>query len=445
MGAFARLSSSALDVQPGQTASLQLTVRNSGTVVDRFTFEMLAAPAAWTIVSPSTLSLFPAAEGTVTITFAPPRSASVAAGETPFAVRVSSNEDPAAGTVEEGTVNVGAFSDVSAELIPTSLRGRRSSAAELAVDNRSNLSYRAELSGVDSEMALDLRFRPPIIDAVPGQVAIAKVAVRPRRRYLRGSPVTRTFEIVLREDQAASMAALGEPIPTPTPSGLESAGWESTAPLSLPGARGSSATGTPSTHPAEVVVRGSMVQDPLLAGWPLKALAALLAVVLLAVILWFGLLRPQIRSSAGDAVTRQLAADGIAQATGRGGVVPGSVKGGSSSVTSGGGPGGLTVNGALVAAGNGTKAYTVPDGKTLQITDLIVQNSAGDVGTVALARDGAVLIQWSMANFRDLDYHWITPLVFGPGAQVQLTASGCTGACAPGIFYAGTLVPTRSR
>jgi hypothetical protein len=430
MGAFARLSSSALDVQPGQTASVQLTVRNSGTAVDRFTVEVLASPAAWTIVSPPSLSLFPAAEGTVTLTFAPPRSPAVAAGENPFAVRVTSTEDPAGGTVEEGTVTIGAFSDVSAELNPSSLRGWRTTVAELAVDNRSNVSYRAELSGGDQEMALDLRFRPPIVDAVPGQVGLVKVAVRPRRRFWRGAPVTRPFEVVLREDQAASMASLGERDP------LGSAAWETTAPVSLPGSRAVPATGPTDLHPAQIVVHGSMTQDPLLGGAPLKALAGIVTAVLLLVLLWFALVKPQIRSTAASAVTKQLGAAGV-PTSGRG---PGAANGSGSSVTTNG----LTVNGSLVAAGNGSKSYTVPSGKTLQVTDVVVQNAAGDTGTVALARDGAVMIQWAMANFRDLDYHWITPLVFGPGAQVQLIASGCTDACAPGIFYAGNLVPSHS-
>ena len=49
-------------------------------------------------------------------------------------------------------------------------------------------------------------------------------------------------------------------------------------------------------------------------------------------------------------------------------------------------------------------------------------------------------MSWSMANFRDLDYHWITPTVFGPSSQMQLVVSGCSGTCTPGIYYAGRLV-----
>ena len=81
--------------------------------------------------------------------------------------------------------------------------------------------------------------------------------------------------------------------------------------------------------------------------------------------------------------------------------------------------------------------FTVPNGRTLQVTDILVENSAGDTGNLALARSGTPVMQWSMANFRDLDYHWITPTVFGPGTQMQLVVSGCTGACTPGIYFAG--------
>ena len=39
--------------------------------------------------------------------------------------------------------------------------------------------------------------------------------------------------------------------------------------------------------------------------------------------------------------------------------------------------------------GNGTQVvFTVPTGQTLQVTDILVENSAGDTGTLALARSG---------------------------------------------------------
>ena len=93
------------------------------------------------------------------------------------------------------------------------------------------------------------------------------------------------------------------------------------------------------------------------------------------------------------------------------------------------------------AAGNGTfPIVTVPSREYLEITDLLVQNSAGGDGILTLASGGKPLMQWSMDDFRDLDYHWITPTVFAPQSKVELVLSGCTSACTPGIYYAGHFV-----
>src|SRR2546430_1985218 len=71
---------------------------------------------------------------------------------------------------------------------------------------------------------------------------------------------------------------------------------------------------------------------------------------------------------------------------------------------------GGTINKVRQASGNGTYLiFTVPKGRTLQVTDLLVENSAGDAGNLTLALNGTPVMQWAMANFRDLDYHWITP------------------------------------
>jgi hypothetical protein len=56
-----------------------------------------------------------------------------------------------------------------------------------------------------------------------------------------------------------------------------------------------------------------------------------------------------------------------------------------------------------------------------------------------LSRDGTVLLQTNLANFRDLDYHLVAPIVFTSTQQLQMTVSGCTNACEPGVFYSGYL------
>jgi hypothetical protein len=52
------------------------------------------------------------------------------------------------------------------------------------------------------------------------------------------------------------------------------------------------------------------------------------------------------------------------------------------------------------------------------------------------------LLQLSMSNFRDLDYHFVSPIVFHSGSQLQLITAGCTTACSPGVYYSGYLPAT---
>ena len=117
MGASATLRTTAVTVEPGGSAFCELALRNTGSVVDEFTFEILGDAADWATVTPATISLFPGTEGSVQITFQPPRSSDIQAEAIPFAVKVTSREDPEGGTVQEGTVQVGAFAEVAAELL----------------------------------------------------------------------------------------------------------------------------------------------------------------------------------------------------------------------------------------------------------------------------------------------------------------------------------------
>jgi hypothetical protein len=93
------------------------------------------------------------------------------------------------------------------------------------------------------------------------------------------------------------------------------------------------------------------------------------------------------------------------------------------------------------ANGNGTETiFTVPARETLDVTDLLVQNADGGDGTISFAQNGTVLIRWTMADFRDLDYHWISPIEFAPGQKLQIVVKDCAKNCDPGLYVAGNLV-----
>src|ERR1700722_13754596 len=209
MGALAQLSQSTVDVDPGRSATIAMTVRNNGTVVDRYTFEVLGAAAPWVTFAPNNLSLFPEATGTVNIILSPPRDPSVLAGPVPLGVRVASAEDPAGSVVEEGTVNVGAFSDITVELVRRVTRGRLVGRTSLAIENRSTCSYRAELVANDPQMLLAFKFRPTVVDVAPGNAEFVKVAIRPAKRFWKGPGKPRAFNLNRRNEQPEPDAPIG--------------------------------------------------------------------------------------------------------------------------------------------------------------------------------------------------------------------------------------------
>src|SRR5437763_10733451 len=129
MAATATLASKAVTVTPGGEAVTEVRVRNSGTVVDQFTIEVLGDASAWAIVEPAVVPLFPGAEAVARIKFKPPKSSSVPARAVPFAVRVKSREDALASLVEVVVVVVGSFYVTSAELFSRTVNcGSRSHA-----------------------------------------------------------------------------------------------------------------------------------------------------------------------------------------------------------------------------------------------------------------------------------------------------------------------------
>ena len=267
MGAVAHLESRLVAVTPGSQASVQLRARNTGSVVDQLTFQILGDAGAWTTVTPPSLSLFPGAEEAVTITFSPPRSAHVPAGQMPFGVHVISKEDPQGSVVEEGAVDIAPFSDVFAELAPRTSRGRRGASHDLAIDNRGNAPINANISAVDADRLLNFDVNPPGIVADPGTATFAKVGVKPTRSFWRGQPQTRPFQVL-----------------------LDGAG------------------------PTPVTVEGTMVQEAILPSWTMRALLLLLGLLVLLVLLWLFLLKPAIQATAEQQTNDTLVAAGFSPA-----------------------------------------------------------------------------------------------------------------------------------
>ena len=200
VGASVTLVTPAVAVEPGQSVSITVKVRNTGSVVDEFVLDVLGDAAAWAAVEPPTINLFPGAEGEAKAVFRPPRAAGTPSGLVPFGLRARSREDPAGSAVEEGSVTVGAFADPHAELVPRTSRGSGSGSHDIAVDNRGNTRLSAEIEATDADRSCTFDVKPPAVVVEPGMAGFAKVKVSPAKRFWRGQPKTRPFQLFIKPE-----------------------------------------------------------------------------------------------------------------------------------------------------------------------------------------------------------------------------------------------------
>jgi len=416
MGALATLSAPPLPVDPGEQVECHVTVRNEGSVVDAFTVEPLGQPESWATVDPAELPLLPGEEGVVTVRFTPPRTPATPSGSVSFALRVVSREDPTGNAVEEGLLEVGSFTEVGAELLPRTsrARGRRTGKHEVAIDNRGNAPAQVTLQPLDPDEKVEVSLPTPVVEVGPGRCQIVPVAVRGRKRFWQGSAVTLPFQVHV------------EP--------------PGTAPLTL---------------------EGSLLQEAVLPKWLLRAAIAGLALVAMLVGLWLTVLRPTIEDSARNAATAEAAkvakkeaAAAVAEQQGKiddlaGQVDAAAARGGAAKAPAAP-PKTSTVDplgdpiAVRLAAGAGNQKPSVVLSKTMlvSITDLLMQNPAGDAGLVTVTSDGKALYTARLENFRDLDLHFVAPFAFKPGAKLGISVScqnpgPAVKPCTPAITVSG--------
>lgn len=438
MAATVSLSAESVALVPGETGGCEISVTNTGSLVDQFSVSLIGLQDDWVTIEPRTLNLMPATSGTVTVTFAPPRSPDLAAGRHRYGVRVGSREDPGASVVEEGVVEVAPFQEIVTELVPARRRARRRAKFRLAVDNLGNSEVAVGITLRDPDDELRLETDQPTIATAPGTATIVKVRAAPHRRFWRGQPKMLPFEVVATPDGA-------EPITT----------------------------------------GGVVEQEQLLPKWLLPAAAAAVVLVIAAAAAWFALLKPAVESVATEQSQQQVAkaesaasrasgaadkataaatvaqraagigpspTSGAANATAapsQAGRTPAAKPSPKPSATTPTGPVPLSFRVAteakVVTDGSFQSfTYAAPPKKKIQIADLVLQNPRGDSGILRISIGKDILLETGLANFRDLDYHYLEPLYAAEGQPVVVwvncTAPG-TGSdrCTPSVSFSGQL------
>ncbi|MEU8224669.1 hypothetical protein [Kribbella sp. NPDC048915] len=453
MAATVTLSTESLAVVPGETGSCEIRITNTGRLVDQFSLRLVGVDGDWVTLESATLNLMPGSSGQASITFAPPKAADVPAGTHGFGVRVVSREDPDASVVAEGAVDVAPYREIVTELVPAKRRARRRAKFRLAVDNLGNSETEVQIGLRDPDDELVLRTRHPVILAEPGTATLVKLSAVPQRRFWRGQPKMLPFEVIA------------------TPTAEE-----------------------------PVKATGVVQQEQLMPKWLLPALAAAVVLAVALVAAWYALLKPAVQSvateqtqqevaraetaasKASTAADKATAAATVAQqaagispsptpGTSDGGGKPSVEPTGSPTSRPSGGPGSGTPPatarpGPAVTPPAGPAplsfriasdakpvtdgsfqpfTYTAPPKKTVRITDLVLQNPRGDNGILRIIIGQNVLLETGLANFRDLDYHYLQALTAAPG-QAVVVAVNCTAPgpgfdrCTPSVSFSGQLV-----
>ncbi|WP_405823650.1 hypothetical protein OG705_27245 [Streptomyces sp. NBC_00838] len=442
MSLTASLDESSVTAEPGAETALALRVLNSGRTVEEYRFEVVGACAAWSAVEPSVLSLYPGDSGTVSLMLRPPRDSTVPAGGTPFGIRVVPTSEESGTVVPEGRVTVLPFTETTAELVPRSSHGSRSGQHRLAVDNRGNTPVTVRLGAQPGTELARVVFAASELRIEPGRAEFGKLRVRPAKRMWRGTPVTHPFQVFATPRVAEDQEPL-EP----------------------------------------VLLDGSYQQEPILPRWLPRALVVAAVVLIALVGLWYALLRPAVKSAAREAVTPDAVRSAVEadksaspdaeDPDGGGGPAGAGSAGGDSAGSGDGAPGPsaspspgssadaaataptsaqVRVSDAVGGGANTGTALRVPAGQTFELTDIVVQNPQGDAGTVVVsAGQETRVLSLGLENFRDSDYHFVTPILVPGGSTVTMTidcrrvgrpvGAPAPSRCSESLFLGGNMRP----
>ncbi|BBA98934.1 putative hydrolytic protein [Actinacidiphila reveromycinica] len=205
MSLWTSLEPPSATVDAGSSTIVRLRLRNTGDVVDEYRFTPVGDLAPYITVEPPTLRLYPGTVDTVQLTVAPPRTPDATAGPNPYGVQVVPTENPEATTVPEGNITITPFTEVRAELVPHTVKGRFRGRPKLAVDNLGNTKLTASIVGTDNGDQIAYEIHPANVQIEPGRAAFVKATLRPQRITWFGRKENRPFRLAVQRSGATPL------------------------------------------------------------------------------------------------------------------------------------------------------------------------------------------------------------------------------------------------
>ena len=366
MSVTATFQPSTISSAPGTAAALTLLLHNDADTEEVVKLKSLGELAEHTVLQSETIYLDPGESFEVPVVI--DVSPSMLSGNHTSGIEVSSGTGGK--VTAEATISVEASVAYSVNLLPTRSRSGSSGKHQVVVDNTGNTPMLIEIAAEPHDSLVDIELAAPLVNVDPGKSAKVEIKVHPRARFWTGEPQEHPFTV-----------------------NVEGSDHE--------------------THQFD----GIFEQGPRVRPWFLPAAAGMVGALAVGTLAWFAVLRPAVESIADERAAaaleeQQLTFDEkvaeLEAVAERARQLPLGV------------PADLRLNAEAPPGGSGNESYTVGSDRVLSVTDIVFQNPGGAVGRVALLRNGEVLLESELANFRDLDQHFVAPFRFDESALVEL-------------------------
>lgn len=351
---------------PGEAAALMLRLTNDAQAREVVRLRAAGALADRMVLQADTVHLGPGEVFEIPVVV--DVNAELPAGPHNSGIEVSS--ESGATSSAEATIDVLEAPAYEALLVPARSRSGKLGRHRVHLANRGNAVVFVELEAeaVDESTQIDLA--TPAVTLEPGTEATVDVHVNPPSVFWSGRDVEHHFSI-----------------------------------------RTSGSDGRIAELP------GEFEQLPRLRPWVLPAVLGMLGALLVSTLAWFLLLRPDVENIAEDAANDAVEADRVVL---RQLIAQLEASAAEAEELPLGTPADLRLEASAPPGGTATESFVVSSGRVLSVTDVVFQNPTGAVGRVSLLRNGDVLLESDLANFRDLDFHFVAPFAYEGGSTVSI-------------------------
>ena len=179
------LSQDSIEVVPGESATINITVRNDSNVVDVLYIAVEGLDPSWYQLSVVQSSLFPGDQASGTLTITPPKTSDAVARSYPFTVKSTSQKDSTQSTSLPVQLEVRPFYSFEMTVLPQKATGATGS-YKLGIKNTGNADLNIALEGLDPEDLCRFTFDHQRPRVSPGQEFEVGVEVEPGKRPFKG-------------------------------------------------------------------------------------------------------------------------------------------------------------------------------------------------------------------------------------------------------------------